>query len=358
MSKSLCIASDRRDTAQPEPYIHHARDQNALIVSLPAVCGRKPKQFSLQGISDDLAWEKAIRYRDRRLPATHKVRIRSHKARGSNRLSTYGVIHRQKTALGRSGVFVRKASITAPTQSHAVIASCHDGNGEPHYQAVSVKRYGFEQALRNAIRQRLGWERQYLAHRSKLSVDDWTEFCLAFYAQFQGQKAPLEDMQHPGAISEHPTGVQARLGVAGETHSAWFAHRTYASSHESRVAAILWLRRTYDKNKRSPQKIRRAITKANKTTDRLGVSRRIIRDGRNKAETVVYEASVQINGRGYPIRFRAGRLSVVTPEQERVAYAAACDCRAQYEADHAAGRDFDRKRWQGWKKRYAFPGAS
>lgn len=92
------------------------------------------------------------------------------------------------------------------------------------------------------------------------------------------------------------------------------------------------------------------------TTGTLGVCRRIVRDGRNKAETVVYEASVQVNVRGYPIRLRVGRGEPVDALQEGIAFTAARDCLAAYEAAHAAGEPFDKTRGGTyWKQHYGFP---
>ena len=339
------------------PYIYAGTANQGYCVALPKITGRKPRWFSASGMPIADAYSAARGYRDRYLPPSHRSRVLRAEARATTGRVTCGVVDRTRSSLGKPGLdIVGNGRGPRDGTNRFIQASASDpATGKPQTMRFSIRELGFDTALRYGLRKRLEWERRFYAHRSSLDVEAWHVLASLVHNQLGEAKVALSELDHPGSASLHATGIQARLSIYGETYTAWFGYKAHSSFHEAHAAAIVWLVRQHSEKRRSTQNIRRQVTSANKSTDRVGVCRRVIRDGRNRAETVIYETSVQIDGRGYPVRFRVGRLDAVDELQERIAFGAASDCRAAYEKAHALGEPFDKTAWKHWKYLYGFP---
>lgn len=339
------------------PYIYAGTASKGYWVALPKITGRKSRWFSAGDIPLSDAYRAARCYRDSYLPPSHRSRVLRAEARDTTRRVTHGVVDRTRSSLAKPGLdIVGNGRGPRDGTNRFVQASARDpATGKPYIMRFSIRELGFDTALRYGLRKRLEWERRFYAHRSSLDVEAWHVLARLVHSQRGEAKVALSDLEHPGSASRHATGIQARLSIYGTTYSAWFGYKAHSSFHETHAAAIVWLVRQQSEKRLSPQNIRRQVTNANKSTDRVGVCRRVIRDGRNRAETVIYETSVQVDGRGYPVRFRVGRLGAVDELQERIAFGAACDCRAAYEKAHALGEPFDNTVWKRWKYLYGFP---
>lgn len=321
-------------------YLYPAK--GGYYVRLPAVAGGRQKWFGAKRLGGgDAAYAAALAWRDQRLPASHAARALRETSRPHRPVVSQGVRDRKQHTLGKSGVnLIKRAS--DPTAMDAK-ASCRvAARDKTLVNTYPCDQHGLETALRYALRARLGWEREYYAHYSRLTEDDWLRLILLCYEQFGREKADLSTLKHPGAItSPDAWGLQARVMLRGVTQSAYFAFRAYSSMHETHAAALLWCVDNHARRKPGSRKRIRTASARNKTTGIAGVSRSVLKDRRGEM-VVRYQASVKPAGspRHMPMSFTAGRVATVTAEQEAGCLALAARCRQAYEACCDAGQDF------------------
>lgn len=338
------------------PYI--VFHQGAYIVNLPDDLGCPAKSFSLANRSPIEAQNSARRYRDRKLPMSHRARVdRRGRERELGPLpAVRGVTHRVRSVLGRAGVTishiesrgVKSLTVSATGKDHA--------NGTVHTRRFSVDRYGLEAALRHAIRKRLEWERRFYGHLSQLREADWVRFMLFAYEQFGGDPFELRALEHRGSIQDHGNGwLTATTSVDCRIRRQSFNVRHYGSKHEAWVAAILCCMDWQEELGLHRRRRVSAPTSRNRTTGYQGVCRRLIEDGRGRSALVTYEVLVYVNGKRRPRRFNAGREHRITAMHDLAAFEAAIAYRREYEHAVEAGIPFDPSIYSDWKVQFNHP---
>lgn len=342
----------------PRTRYVYPNNRNGYYVKLPAAAGFKPRYFGATRHGNiGAAYNAALAWRDQYLTASQSNRVLRNDGRT---YTSYGAQNRRRFSLGKSGITLKTTasqSIRRGAYFYARASIRKPGSGSPMCRDFSIERYGLETALRYALRKRLEWERAFYGHASRISDDDWLEFMLLCHKQHGTKAISLDDITHPGAIT-HPdaTNTQARLMVRRKQYSACFSYYHYGSRHEADVAAIVWL--IHKHAQLNPSGGYRVLdaTRRNKTTGVAGVSRTVCNDRRGKP-VVAYQVSVKADGKRTSMSFAAGRLDVVTPEQEAFTRDIAIRCRQAYEHAHDTGQPFDRSQWRGWKKCFGFPAA-
>lgn len=332
----------------------------SYIVNLPDDLGLPAKSFPVEKRSAVEAQRSARRYRDKKLPVSHRARAhrRASDQREDSLPAVRGVTHRVHSALGRAGVTItRTRSSGVSTLSVSATATDHASN-TTHTKRYSIDRYGLETALRHAIRKRLEWERSLYGHLSRLGENDWVRFMLFAYEQYEGERFALRDLKHRGSVQDHGKGwLTATTSVNGSVRRQGFNVRHYGSKHEAWVAAVLCCLDWQDElGTHHHRRVSRA-TSRNATTGRAGVCRRLINDGRGRSALVSYEVLVYVNGKRRPRRFNAGREHQITAMHDLAAFEAAVAYRREYERAAEAGIAFDTSIYRDWKVRFNHPSA-
>jgi len=357
-SMALKVDTETHDRwGQPlSPHVYPGTSRGYLV-KLPASLSIRPRWFANKSESIEEIHGRAVAYRDRFLPASHKGRVRRQELRGVVGPRLRGPVKRQTTRLGKPGLDLVSAMPGIYDSSNLYVRAIASNatTGHRASERFSVRTLGFDTALRYAIRKRLSWERALYAYRSPLTEHDWHRFISLCYAQFKGRSFELSELKHPGCVHRHPDTCQADVCVDNVAETACFTVRQYATYDEAHAAAILWCIDNYSRRNPSGSRILRRPTARNKTTDQAGVNRRLVNDGRGHTPLVIYEAGVRVNGKRRPIRFSVGRVGKIAKEHERFAYIAACHCRQAYEACHDTGIPFDPSRYNGWKQKFGFP---